>query len=341
MNYRFRRYRYGCRRDRRLFWILFLMLPMFLLILWLRPLEDYPGAPAETVYQGDTIPSSQEIVLLYHDTGKQVSLPLEVYVTGVVAAEMPSNFEPEALKAQAVIARTYALGKMAADTGSSHDGGGDLCDDPGHCQAYYDKDALEKEWGSAFGERYQKISDAVAATEGQILTYDGGLAETFYHSTCGGKTASAKEVWGEEVPYLQSVACKWDKDAPRYRETFSVALSDLPWLLGDGSTPCIAVAEGETVTVVPTASGESDSGRVEAVAYAGLMFDAGDFRKALGLNSTRFTLESDGETLQVTTYGFGHGVGLCQYGANGMAQKGKTYDEILTYYYQNTKLMFL
>ncbi len=337
MKYRFHRYRR--QSGPRLFWVIAFLLPLAFFTLWQHPVEDGVGRDAETVSRNDALSSKQEIKLLYHDTGTQATLPLETYVIGVVAAEMPSNFEPDALKAQAVIARSYALGKIEANAGSQDNAHGDLCDDPGHCQAYYDKAYLEKEWGADFPEKYQKVSDAVTATKGQVLTYEGGLAQTFYHSTCGGKTASAKEVWGEEIPYLQSVVCKWDRDAPRYRETFSVSLSDLPWLLGDGSTPCIAVAEGETVTVVPTVAGESDSGRIEAVSYAGLMFDAADFRTALGLNSTRFTLESDGETLLVTTYGFGHGVGLCQYGANGMAKDGKTYDEILSYYYQGTKLM--
>ena len=335
MKYRFRRYR---RRPlRRLCWAPILLLPVVFFLLCLHSAEN-GGADAEKVFSEEPALSKQEIVVSYHESGDRVTLPLETYVIGVVAAEMPSSFEPEALKAQAVIARSYALGKIRANAGNAADGHGDLCDDPGHCQAYYDPAYLEKEWGADFAEKYRKVTDAVTATAGQVLTYEGGLAQTFYHSTCGGKTASAKEVWGEEIPYLQSVTCKWDRDAPRYRETFSVSLSDLPWLLGDGSSPCIAVAEGETVTVVPSVAGESDSGRIEAVSYAGLMFDAADFRRALGLNSTRFTLESDGETLKVTTYGFGHGVGLCQYGANGMAKDGKTYDEILSYYYKGTEL---
>ena len=334
MKYRFHRHRR--RSGPHLYWALILLLPAAFLVLWPVSAENGGKSDAAKVFSYDGSLSEQEIQLSYHDTGTQVTLPLETYVTGVVAAEMPSSFEPEALKAQAVIARSYALGKIKS--GTSDDGHGDLCDDPGHCQAYYGEEYLEKEWGADFTEKYQKVSDAVTATAGQVLTYDGGLAQTFYHSTCGGKTASAKEVWGEEIPYLQSVTCKWDRDAPRYRETFTVSLSDLPWLLGDGSSPCIAVAEGETVTVVPSVAGESDSGQIEAVSYAGLMFDAADFRKALGLNSTRFTLESDGETLTVTTYGFGHGVGLCQYGANGMAKDGKTYDEILSYYYPGTEL---
>ena len=335
MKYRFRRYR---RRPlRRLCWAPILLLPVVFFLLCLHSAEN-GGADAEEVFSEEPALSKQEIVVSYHESGDRVTLPLETYVIGVVAAEMPSSFEPEALKAQAVIARSYALGKIRANAGNAADGHGDLCDDPGHCQAYYDPAYLEKEWGADFAEKYRKVTDAVSATAGQVLTYEGGTAQTFYHSTCGGKTASAKEVWGEEIPYLQSVTCKWDRDAPRYRETFSVSLSDLPWLLGDGSSPCIAVAEGETVTVVPTVEVECDSGRIEAVSYAGLMFDAADFRKALGLNSTRFTLESDGEMLKVTTYGFGHGVGLCQYGANGMAKDGKTYDEILSYYYKGTEL---
>ncbi len=337
MRYRFRR-RYR-RRPQMLWWIwLLILFPCAFLLTQVhfsREREETSAEPAPY-----TEPAAEEVTvsLLRTETGKIETVDLKTYVIGVVSAEMPVNFAEEALKAQAVIARTYALRKMADAAWGSDPDHGDLCDDSGHCQAYYDRETLEETWGSGFNAKYQKISDAVTATGNQILTYDGEIAYTYYCSTCGGKTASAKEVWGTDYPYLQSVACRWDKDASRYEETVEIALTDLPWLLGDGTSPCIAVAAGEKAAAVPEASGKTDSGRVQSVSYAGLTFSAADFRKALGLNSTKFSLKPKGDMLEITTTGYGHGVGLCQYGANGMAETGYTYEEILTYYYQGTQL---
>ena len=299
---------------------------------------DAAAVTESSAVTGTTTVGGETVSLLRTATGNVENLDLEEYIIGVVAAEMPVNFESEALKAQAVVARTYALRKMADNAWQNDSDGSDLSDDSGHDQAYHDIDTLKSSWGDSFTENYQKISAAVMATKGQVLTYDGDLAYTYYCSTCGGRTASSKEVWGTDYPYLQSVKCKWCKDAPRYEETTEIALADLPWLLGDGSSPCIAVAAGEKTTEMPVTEGETESGRVEAISYAGLTFSATDFRTALSLNSTNFTLKEDGDQLEVTTVGFGHGVGLCQYGANGMAKDGRTYGKILSYYYKGTEL---
>lgn len=335
-------YRYRRRKGAKLF----RFLPLFLLLAALLSLSVSPsegsGASEGSLEKksdvvADVSAEHRGSISLYDVKNKMmVTLPLEEYIIGVVAAEMPSDFQEEALKAQAVIARTYACWKMRE--GSSGRWHGDLCNDPGHCQAYYDLSALRSLWGDDFNVKYQRFADAANATAGMILTYNEEIAETYYHSTCGGKTASAGEVWGEDIPYLQSVTCKWDKNAPRYRESKTLSLSELPWLLGDGISPCIAVSKGENVSHIPVASAETESGRVQMVSYAGLIFEGTDFRNALELNSTRFTLESEGDVLTVTTYGFGHGVGLCQYGANGMAEQGYSFDEILSHYYTDTEL---
>lgn len=337
MKYRIRR-RSRRRYDIRVFLLLCILFPCAFFLAQIHFSQSGSESDKDSIPFTEDVTEDDTISLQRTATGEIETVALEDYVVGVVAAEMPVDFEEEALKAQAVIARTYALRKIADNSWEKDPSHGDLCDDPAHCQAYYDIDTLKASWGSTFEEKYQKISDAVTATQGLILTYDGEIARTYYHSTCGGRTASALEVWGTDYPYLQSVACKWDKDAPRYEETVEIALSELPWLLGDGTSPCIAVAQGEKVTQVPEAEGETQSGRVEAVSYAGLTFDATDFREALSLNSTNFTFKTDGDMLEVTTIGYGHGVGLCQYGANGMAADGYTYDEILFYYYEGTEL---
>lgn len=329
-------YRYRRHRHRRCFAPFFLLLPLLMLPFLGEDAADTASSDPKTVAVDSLAPSSEQTITLSMEKGVVAELPLEEYVLGVTAAEMPSSFHPEALKAQSVIARTYALWK--SETGNDRHPESDLCTDAGHCQAYYGESALRERWGSSYDDTYAKMKSAVDATAGQVLVYQDGLAQTYYHSTCGGRTASALEVWGEDIPYLQSVSCSHDSHAPRYRETFTIGLSELPWLLGDGVSPCIAVAEGEEVSHVPTAEGKTESGRIQTVSYAGLLFDAKDFRTALGLNSANFTLEAKGDTLIVTTLGFGHGVGLCQYGADGMAKAGEDYKSILAHYYHDVSL---
>jgi stage II sporulation protein D len=337
VKYRFRR-RFRRRNDKRqLIWLLILF-PCALFLTQVHFSQNEKDDLTNVTPYVTEAAEDMTVSLLRTKTGVVEALDLETYVIGVVAAEMPVNFEGEALKAQAVIARTYALRKMADNSWVTDPEKGDLCDDSAQCQAYYDTETLKSSWGNEFDEKFQKISTAVTATKGMILMYDGEIARTFYCSTCGGQTASAKEVWGTDYPYLQSVVCKWDKDAPRYEETVEVALSDLPWLLGDGASPCIAVAAGEKVTEVPITVGETESGRIQSVTYAGLTFSATSFRTALGLNSTHFNFDTDGDMLEIETTGYGHGVGLCQYGANGMAAEGYHYEEILSYYYEGTEL---
>lgn len=329
-------YRYRRHRHRRCFAPFFLLLPLLMLPFVGEEPADAASSEPQGVAVDSLAPASMQTITLTMENGAVTELPLEEYILGVTAAEMPSTFHSEALKAQSVIARTYALWK--GEKGNDRHPGTELCTDPGHCQAYYDDDTLRGLWGNAYEEKHARMADAVNATAGQVLVYKDCLAETYYHSTCGGRTASAAEVWGEDVPYLQSVSCSHDSHAPRYRETFTIGLSELPWLLGDGVSPCIAVAEGEQVDHVPAVEGKTESGRIQTVSYAGILFDGADFRTALGLNSTNFTLKAEGDTLVVTTLGFGHGVGLCQYGADGMAKEGKDYKSILSHYYKGTDL---
>ena len=292
-----------------------------------QPVKDEAVATAATTTNQETGPAIvaypteiEEITLRRSATGDQDAIPLESYLVGVVAGEMPTDFEPEALKAQAIIARTYAVAVLER--------GGELCDDPAHCQCYYDEATLKKNWGADFDDKLAICTAAVEDTAGEVILYNGAIAKTFFHSTCGGKTSSAAEVWGQDIPYLQSVACDWDLDAPRYQETVTVAMSELPYLLNiDGATD-----------EVPVATSLTDSGRVSAVSYGGQTIKATDFRKSLSLNSTDFSLASQGDELIISTKGFGHGVGLCQYGANGMAAAGYDYWQIISHYYSGVDL---
>ncbi|MDO4541756.1 MAG: stage II sporulation protein D [Bacillota bacterium] len=286
------------------------------------------GLPVQTVAKDEssvTDPvlydmSLNQVELYRSEKGIREKLSLEDYITGVIAGEMPTDFAPEALKAQAVIARTYAAAVLAQ--------GGELCDDPGHCQCYYDEEALSAKWGKDYQSKIAKCREAVTATDGEVILYNGEIAKTFFHSTCGGKTSSSAEVWGEDIPYLQSVECQWDTQAPRYQETVTLSLGELPYLLDIAGSP----------DTVPVAAGVTGSGRVETVSYGGQTIKATDFRKSLALNSTDFTITSQGDKVVISTKGFGHGVGLCQYGANGMAKQGYDYGQIIVHYYTGVTL---
>jgi stage II sporulation protein D len=237
-----------------------------------------------------------------------LELPLDLYLSGVLLAELPSDFAPEAQKAQAVAARTFTLRQMA---GEKHPGGA-LCDDSACCQA----------WQDPAGER----SSAVQATDGQVLYYDGQLIDATYFSCSGGRTEDAVAVWGTDVPYLQAVDSPGEEAAPRYTETVTVPLDDfraaLPAcdLSGDPA--------GWFGAVTYTAGGGVETLEIGGVAWTGT-----ELRQRFSLRSTCFTVAVTADAIELTTLGYGHRVGLSQYGADAMARQGCDYVEILQHYY--------
>lgn len=279
------------------------------------------------------------ISVYMHQNASIVKMPLEEYVKGVVAAEMPAAFELEALKAQAVAARTYAVKQMVMFGGSGLEGvpGADVSSDHKKSQAWLSEMELKSRWGPFAFERYwQKISQAVVETRGMILTFNGEPIHAVFHSTSGERTASAREVWNFDYPYLQSVACSWDKLSPRYTDSKEIALADLETKLGSEAGSVTAAqnsGSGAVQVLERTDSGRVGKARIGSKAYSGL-----ELREKLDLRSTNFTLAVTADKLKINTIGYGHGVGLCQYGANGAAKEGKDYRQILTYYYTGVAL---
>lgn len=270
-----------------------------------------------------------------HEQDKVMELDLEEYVKGVVAAEMPAEFHVEALKAQAVAARTFAVKHMVAYGGKGY-GQEQLADvttdfrQP-QGQAWISQDTMKQRWGEAgFKKYWPKISEAIDATSLEIALYEGQPIHAVFHSTSGGRTASAKEVWGNDFPYLQSVACRWDEQSPRYQEAKSYSLAELDRRLAT-DTQAIAVSSGGQVAQVLE---RTESGRVDKVRVGAVVFDGQKIREKLELRSNDFSIHNSENGLEFITTGYGHGVGLCQYGANGMAKEGKVYKDILLYYYQ-------
>lgn len=270
---------------------------------------------------------------------KTVEMDLEEYVKGVVAAEMPANFAPAALEAQALVARTFAVRRMRilGGSGCALHADADICTDPTHDQGWASAGELRKNWGIFNYYRYWgKISSAVAATAGQIITYDGVPIDPVYHSTCAGHTENSEDVWSNAVPYLRGVVCETDGDSPRLKEERDFTLSQLEQAIGAGAGTLAAMKRGSAKVVEVLSA--TPYGRVKQVRIGDQTLTGTELRSALSLRSTKLTLSWNGDRLHVVSQGYGHGVGLCQYGAGGMAKLGLTADEIVKHYYTGVEI---
>ncbi|MEC9488492.1 MAG: stage II sporulation protein D [Halanaerobium sp.] len=260
------------------------------------------------------------------DTKEYYSLEMEEYIKGVVAAEMPASFELEALKAQAVAARTYLVKHLLVKRGQGEEAV--ISTDFKVGQAWISPSELRQKWGIInYIPYWLKIQKAVNETEGIILTYDGEPISAVYHSDSGGRTEDAVYVWGQRFPYLKSLASPFDQVDPEYYRTMTFTGVQLISRLG---------VSGDKITIQVTK--RSPSGRALEVKINDRIFTGIELRSKLGLPSTKFTLEDSEGKVIFKLWGEGHGVGMSQYGANGMAQKGYKFHEILKYYYPETKL---
>lgn len=253
-------------------------------------------------------------------------VPLEEYVARVVAAEMPADFELEALKAQSLAARTYTVNHLLYGEGQQE--GYDVTDTVQH-QVYKNDEELIKQWGSDYEWKMERIQEAVAATEGQILTYESQPITAAFFSTSNGKTENSEDYWENEIPYLRSVDSPWDKESPKYTDQETYSLPQLAELLEidlPAETP-LFIEESRT-----------ESGRVDQVAFEGNSFSGREVRERLNLPSSDFSIKQSNNHIIFTTEGYGHGVGMSQYGANGMAKEGKTYEDIIHHYYQDVEI---
>ena len=251
--------------------------------------------------------------------GRVVSLELEDYVTGVVSAEMPALFSVEALKAQAVIARTYALkansmGRILSDNEST--------------QSYKDNGELASMWGGNFDSYYSKVKNAVNSTKGVYLTYNGSYIDAVYHSTSNGRTEDSSNVWGNYYPYLVSVDSTYDNSNPSFSISKTFSFFDLSSKLG------INVDSNTEFNILGYTSG----GRVSSISVGGVELNGVSFRSMLGLRSADFDITKSDDGVIITTRGYGHGVGMSQYGANGMAKAGYSYRDILLHYYSGVSI---
>ncbi|WP_312504962.1 stage II sporulation protein D [Lysinibacillus sp.] len=255
--------------------------------------------------------------------GQKEKIPLETYITGVVAAEMPVSFKKEALKAQAIAARTYALkttnyGKIAIAPTVAR-------------QVFYDEEQRKANWASNFLGNEKKIVEAINETKGQVLLYNNELITAMFHSTSNGKTESAYGYSGNNVPYLQSVASVTDQDSPKFT-------AEQEWTLAQWNKLWPVQWQASDFNRVQLFY--NDSGRVDRLQLGNNVWTGREVRTILGIPSTDFTINYNNTTrkVHVKTQGYGHGVGMSQYGAEAMANEGKTAAEILHYYYQDIEI---
>lgn len=285
-----------------------------------------------------SLPSTYKI--LDQDSDKVLELTPAEYITGVVAAEMPASFEPEALKAQAVAAHSYALRQIGIQLNNPDESlkGAYLSTDPDHFQAYLSKQQREKHFGSNFDIQEKKISDAVNAVIKEVLVYEAEPIAAAFHSISSGKTESAQTVWGKEVPYLVSVDSSIDRQNDKCKTVSSFTEKEVRSILKANCKE--ADLAGGLDNWIQIGS-RSDSGTVLDATVGNVQTSGRNIRSWFDLPSANFSIETSGGVLSFTTYGYGHGVGMSQYGANDMAKEGKTYREILAHYYPKAELTIL
>ena len=293
--------------------VLGVLLPCLMLLIVSRQSPD-PG-----IHPTEPKADAPKVQVLMSD-GTVKEMDREEYILGVVLAEMPASFESEALKAQAVVARTYTVRRKRHENA-------DICVNSACCQAYC---SPEKYTGASAS--LEKVRKAVNETAGQIVTYGGAPIEATYFSCSGGRTEDAVAVWGQSVPYLQAVDSPGEEKAAAYLKTTSMTAGEFAYAFGG-----LPGAPGNWIGEITYTNG----GGVDTIKIGGKVYKGTEVRKLLGLRSTAFVISIVGSSVTVTTKGYGHRVGMSQYGADAMALDGSDYKDILAHYYPGTKLQEL
>lgn len=270
--------------------------------------------------------------------GKLQQMDMGTYLMGVVRAEMPASFQEEALKAQAVAARTYTLYKMR-NGGSANHPEADACDDITCCQAYKSREEAAQDWGVEAAAFEAKIRQAVEATDGECVLYEGQPVLAVFHSSSSGTTQDAADVWSTSVPYLRQVETpESGESVPNYHTTASFTAAALKELL-QSALPEADLSQSPSNWF--TNIRQQPNGTVTSLAVGGVEVGGNRLRTILGLRSACFTISFDADTVLFSVTGYGHGVGMSQYGANVLAEGGMNYREILEWYYTGTTVNIL
>lgn len=285
----------------------------------------------------ETVYSTSPTITVYNcSTNKTEKMDIETFLYGVVASEMSSDFSEEALKAQAVAARTYIIYKIENNITQGHNGA-DICTNSNHCQAYASYEELKNKKGDEWmNNSYPKIKQAVDDTKGHILTYDNKAILPLYFSTSSGKTENSEEVFSAQYPYLKSVSSPYEEQSPKYYTEKKINKNDFVNLLKKNYSSISISSENlnNTVKILD----RTTAGSVNTIQVGNKKITGRNMRTIFGLNSSNFDLGFNGDTVIFKVKGYGHGVGMSQWGAEGMAQKNYKYDEILFHYYTDTQI---
>ncbi len=303
---------------------------MGIVVPWCVVMLAAPDAPQSEITNQTTAPSpetapSADVLINVLFDGEVTEMPLDDYLVGVLIGELPGDFHLEAKMAQAVVARTYTMRTVRLKDKHPNDA---VCTDSACCQSYIAPAEFLKQGGSS--ETVDSAVQAVGQTNGMVLTYAGELIDATYFSCSGGTTETALAVWGSDVPYLQSVSSPGEEIATHYTDTVKFTVKEFQSLLGVELKGDPAIWFGDIAY--------TDGGGVAALTIGGKAYSGTELRSALGLRSTAFTITAVGNSIMITTKGFGHRVGMSQYGAQAMALAGSGHEQILLHYYSGAVL---
>ena len=313
-----------------------LLIALLFLLAWrfapARQASDEPEPSGEVRRPDAAVPDHTRTLRVLHG-GAVEEMTMDEYLLGVLRAEMPASFELEALKAQAVAARTYTLYRIRGG-GSANHPNADACDDHTCCKAYLSAEQAASNWGSMAVYYEEKLARAVSETDGEVILYDGAPILAVFFSSADGSTQGAGDVWMSDLPYLQSVSSPENEElVPNYYSTASFTAGEFRSLILQSYPD--ADLSGDAGTWVRDIM-RNDSDYVASVTVGGIKMRGNDLRTALSLRSPSFTVESKDNTFTFHVTGYGHGVGMSQYGANILAKQGLSAEEIVQHYFSNT-----
>ena len=295
---------------------------LFIIVIILVVIASVSSSKKRTTYFNNEEEKVKEniIVKIKNKDNTVNNIELEQYVIGVVAGEMPASFNDEALKAQAIASRTYAVYKMNTSKGDY-----DLVTDVSN-QVYISMKEMQEKWGSDYNKYLEKVTNVVNDTKDLVMTYNGEVIESFYFAISNGKTENVTSVFNEERDYLKSVESS-DTNVNNFMKTITISRNEFCNKLNINCD-----------NIVVKDIKNNETGRIDELNINNKVFKGTEIRRLLSLRSTDFKINVS-DNISITTKGYGHGVGMSQYGANEMAKNGSSYEEILKHYYQNIDIV--
>jgi stage II sporulation protein D len=297
--------------------------------------EDISEAADTNKYDSQSTNTDDNIIVTVLHGDNILEMSMHDYLIGVLSAEMPATFETEALKAQAIAARTYTIYRMNIEPSSAHPDT-NVCTDSKCCKAYSSLNDLRDKWGENYENYLTKISNAVTETDGMCIVYDGQPILAVFHSSSSGMTENSENVWGGSIPYLQSVkSMEATEEIPKYTSTATIAQTDFIETM-KSQYPDISLPEDPNEWF--SNAEYTESGRLYCIDIGGITVKGTVLRSLFDLRSTTLSIEINDNDIVFTTTGYGHGVGMSQYGANSLAEQGYSSEEIIKWYYTGVEL---